>query len=98
MLIYDFVDSEEPGTLINSQIDVLYKRLRSFLDEVCNGNISAYCDDSDDTIKLAKIIKNRLLSEDIQVDQLLKIKFYIITNKVSVSYINTSFRNRIYLK
>lgn len=81
LLIYDFVDSEDPGTLINSQIDILYKRIRSFLDEACNGNINTYCDDSDDTIKLAKIIKNRLLSEDIQVDQLLKIKFYIITNK-----------------
>lgn len=82
LLIYDFVDSDSPGTLTNTQLDALYKRLRSFIDEVCNGNIENYCDDSDDIIKLSKIIKRRLMSDDAYVDSLLKIKFYIITNKV----------------
>ena len=82
LLIYDFEDSSSPSNLVNSQIEVLYKRLLAFLDEACNGNIEEYCDDSDDTIMLAKLIKKRMNAEEISPDLLLKVKFYIITNKI----------------
>lgn len=82
LLIYDFEDTSTPSNLVNSQIDILYKRLLAFLDEACNGNIEEYCDDSDDTIKLAKLIRKRMNAEEISPDLLLKVKFYIISNKI----------------
>lgn len=81
LFIYDFEDSVQPATLTNTQIDALYKRLRSFLDEVCHGDINEYCDDSDDVINLAELIKHRMSADDLDTDQILKIKFYIITDK-----------------
>lgn len=81
LIIFDFEDSFEPSTLTNSQIDLLYKRMLNFLDEVCNGNLAEYCDASDDVLKLAKLIKSRMSLSDISPDYLLKIKFYIISNK-----------------
>ena len=82
LMIYDFEDSETPSNLINSQIELLYKRLLNFLDEVCNGDIQNYCDESDDVIKLAKLIRKRMNAEELSSDLLLKVKFYIVTNKI----------------
>ena len=81
LFIYDFEDSIQPATLTNTQIDVLYKRLRNFLDEVCHGDISDYCDDSDDVIQLAELIKSRMNADDLNPNLVLRIKLYIITNK-----------------
>ncbi|MCR5837691.1 MAG: AIPR family protein, partial [Lachnospiraceae bacterium] len=82
LMIYDFEDSVSPSNLVNTQIETLYKRLLAFLDEACNGNIEEYCDDSDDTIMLARLIKKRMNAEEISSELLLKVKFYIITNKI----------------
>lgn len=82
LFIYDFEDSASPSNLANTQIETLYRRLLNFLDEVCNGDIELYCDDSDDTIKLARLIKRRMNAEEISPELLLKVKFYIITNRV----------------
>ena len=87
LFIYDFEDSTSPSTLINTQIETLYKRLLAFLDESCQGNIEEYCDDSDDTILLSKLIKRRMLASDISSELLLKVKFYIITNKILSSQV-----------
>lgn len=81
LFIYDFEDSLTPSTLINTQIDTLYKRLLNFLDEVCNGDISDYCDESDTVIELADYLKSRINAEESSDQEILKIKFYIITNK-----------------
>lgn len=81
LIIFDFEDSTDPGTVTNTQIDVLYKRMLNFLDEVLNGNLGEYCDASDDVLKLARLIKARLSLNDASPDYILKIKFYIITNK-----------------
>lgn len=81
LIIVDFEDSETPSTLTNTQIDVLYKRMLSFLDEACNGSIETYCDDSDDTIKLAKLIRRRIKTDD-PTAEVLKIKFFIVSNKI----------------
>jgi hypothetical protein len=81
LIISDFDDSLELKTLTNSQIEILYKRMLNFLDEACNGNIEEYCDDSDDTIKLARLIRNRVCPQNNDDGQILKIQFYIISNK-----------------
>lgn len=82
LMIYDFEDTETPSNLINSHIEVLYKRLLSFLDEACNGNIETYCDESDDVIKLSRLIRKRMNAEELSSDLLLRVKFYLITNKM----------------
>ncbi|MEG1313108.1 MAG: AIPR family protein [Bacilli bacterium] len=81
MIISDFEDSYEPKTLTNTMIDELYKKMLYFLDEVCNGDISYYCDDSDETIRIAKHIKNKMNALQDSDDLILKIKFYILTNR-----------------
>ena len=43
----DFQDMKEPEKLTRSRVDELYWRLYYFIDEVCNGNIGNYFDDSD---------------------------------------------------
>ena len=81
LFIYDFEDSLQPSTITSTQIDTLYKRVRNFLDEVCHGNIQDYCDDSDEVIQLAELIKKRMCADELSTDLILKVKFYIITNK-----------------
>lgn len=80
LLISDFVNSTDIELINNTQIDSLYNKMLYFLDEICNGNIADYCDDSDDTLKLAKLIRYRM-GRDNAGEALLKIKFYILTNK-----------------
>lgn len=81
MFISDFQDSFEPDTLTMTRVDELYWRLYYFLDEVCNGNINDYFDDSDDILKIARVIRKRMNAVGDDPDILLKIKFYILTNK-----------------
>lgn len=80
LLISDFVNSTDIELINNTQIDSLYNKMLYFLDEICNGNIADYCDDSDDTLKLSKLIKYRMGNENTG-EALLKIEFYILTNK-----------------
>ena len=81
MFISDFQDSFEPDKLTMSRVDELYWRLYYFLDEVCNGNINDYFDDSDDVLKIARIIRKRMSASGDDPDMLLKVKFFILTNK-----------------
>ena len=81
LIISEFQDSFNPDKLTMSKVDELYWRLYYFLDEACNGNIEDYFDESDDVLKIAIYIKNRLMPEIEKDDSILKIKFYIITNK-----------------
>ena len=78
-LISDFKDMYEPNTLTKTQIDILYKRMIVFLDEAYSGNISEYCDASDDIINVAREIKLHI-GNDISKSNILKFKFYIVTN------------------
>lgn len=80
LVISDFKDTYETGTLTNTQIDVLYKRMTSFIDETYCGNLRDYCDDADETLNISREFKRRIDSGNI-----LKFKLYIITNaKLSV--------------
>lgn len=79
LIISDFEDTYSPEDINRGQIeDVLSKRLRNFLELACNSKLENYCDDSDDVIKLARLIRNRMNDP---LEGILKIKFYIITNK-----------------
>lgn len=81
LLISDFQDSREPDKLTRTRVDELYWRLYYFLDEVCNGNISTYFDDSDDVLKISDYIRRRMNAERDDPQLVLKVKFYILTNK-----------------
>ena len=81
LFISDFENSLTPSNLTSTQIDRLYWRMYNFLDEVYNGDISQYCDDSDDCIRLGRLIKHRFDAMQDDPQLLLKIKFYIFTDK-----------------
>ena len=68
LFISDFVDTLTPENLTQSRVDELYWRLFYFLDETCNGNINNYFDDSDDIVKVARLIKRRVnaINDDVQ--------------------------------
>ncbi len=91
LFISDFHDSYDTENLTMSRVDELYWRLYYFLDEVCNGKIEDYFDDSDDILKIAKLIRKRINATGDDPGMLLKIKFYIITNKeLSTALLNTN--------
>lgn len=81
LIISEFQDSFTPDKLNMKKVDELYWRLYYFLDEACNGNITDYFDDSDDIIKIARFIKKRIIPDVDNDESVLKIKFFIITNK-----------------
>lgn len=81
LIISDFQDSYAPDKLTMTRVDELYWRLYYFLDEACNGDIANYFDDSDDILKIAKLIRKRLSVSADEEERLLKIKFCVLTNK-----------------
>ena len=81
LLISDFQDSYNTDNLTETRVDELYWRLYNFLDETCNGDISEYFDASDDILKIARLIRRRINAAGDDPEMLLKIKFFIITNK-----------------
>ena len=91
LLISDFQDSFSTENLTMTRVDELYWRLYNFLDEVSNGNIDKYFDDSDDILKISRLIRKRMKAAGDDPEMLLKIKFYIITNKeLSTALLNTN--------
>lgn len=81
LLISDFQDSYNTDNLTETRVDELYWRLYNFLDETCNGDINEYFDASDDILKVARLIRRRINTVGDDPEMLLKIKFFIITNK-----------------
>ena len=81
LLISDFQDTKEPDKLTRTRVDELYWRLYYFLDEVCNGSINSFFDDSDDVLKIASYIRRRINADSDDPELVLKVKFYILTNK-----------------
>ena len=59
----------------------MYWRLYYFLDEVCNGRTEDYFDDSDDILRVAKMFRKRMTCNIDDPQLILKIKFYVLTNK-----------------
>ena len=81
LFINDFQDTYETENLTGSKVDELYWRMYYFLDEVCNGKIVNYFDDSDDALKIAALIKRRMNAIGDDPEQILKIRMFILTNK-----------------
>lgn len=81
MIISDFQDSFETEKLTMTRVDELYWRLYYFLDETCNGRIEDYFDDSDDIIKVCRLIRKRINAANDDENQVLKIRFFVLTNK-----------------
>lgn len=81
LFINDFQDTYETENLTGSKVDELYWRMYYFLDEVCNGKIANYFDDSDDALKIAALIKRRMNAIGDDPEQILKIRMFILTNK-----------------
>ena len=95
ILISDFHNSENPVTLINSQIDTLYSRMQNFIDEAYQGNISDFCDESDQTIDIARQIR-KLIGKSSFESSVLKFKFYIITNSVLSSRVKSIQKENLF--
>lgn len=81
LFISDFQDSLETEKLTMGRVDELYWRLYYFIDEAVNGKIDEYFDDSDDVIGVSNYLKRRINANLDSSEQVLKIKFYILTNK-----------------
>lgn len=81
LIISDFQDSFNPDKLTMSRVDELYWRLYYFLDEACNGVLSNFFDDSDDILKIGRLLKKRLALDADEDIRILKIKFFVLTNK-----------------
>ena len=81
LFISDFQDSYTPENLNMGRVDELYWRLYYFLDEACNGSLGDYFDDSDDILKIGRLIKKRINATGDDEDRILKIKLFILTNK-----------------
>ncbi len=81
LVISDFQDSHETDNLTMSRVDDLYWRMYYFLNEICNGRMEDYFDDSDDILKVARLIRKRMNALADDPEQILKVKLYIITNK-----------------
>ena len=78
LIISDFQDTMEPENLTQTQIGSLTSKLTNFLDEVCNGQLELYCDDSDEILSLASILRTRIKDRQASV---LKIKYFVLSNK-----------------
>ncbi len=79
LIICDFEDSYNPEDINRKQIeDVLAKRLRNFLELSYNDEIRKYCDDSDEVLNLARMIRAQLNDN---MSGVLRVRFIIITNK-----------------
>lgn len=94
LLISDFQNTIEKATLTNTRIDELYSRMRNFIEEAYNGDIRRFCDDSDPIIDIAKELKTRIGTSNL-TSEILKFKFFIITNAVLSTQVKSTTRANI---
>ena len=69
----DFQDSHDTDNLTMSRVDDLYWRMYYFLNEICNGRMEDYFDDSDDILKVARLLRKRMTALADDPEQLLKV-------------------------
>ena len=74
-------EREEVETLTNSRINEIVSHMENFIEECCEGNISDYCDDSDQAIILAKEFKKKI-GKSMLESEILRFKFVILSNKI----------------
>ena len=81
LLITDYSDEPQPAALTASRFDELYWRLFYYLDETCHGKISTYLAADSKAFQASKLIRHRMESVADDLESILKIKFYILTNR-----------------
>lgn len=80
MIASDFVNEiDNIPTLTNTRIDELFMHMRNFIEESAEGDISAYCDDSDQAINVAKEIKAKI-GKSMLTTEISRFKFIILSN------------------
>ena len=94
LLISDFQNTIEKTTLTNTRIDELYSRMRNFITEAYNGDIRRFCDAADPIIDIAKELKTRIGMGSLN-SEILKFKFFIITNSVLSIQVKTTTRENV---
>lgn len=72
---------DSKSTLTNTRIDELVNRMQNFIDEAVNGNISRYCDDSDNALILAKEFKEKIGNSLLNAE-IVRFKYIIISNSI----------------
>ena len=75
LFISDFSNEEEISTLTNSQIDILYGRMKAFVENSINGYIREKCEISNLGYALSCDLQDR-------INEISKFRFYILTDKV----------------
>ena len=81
LIITDFVDSPEAGTLTNEDIRILYNKMQYFIKDAVEGHIAkAASDESDQIIDIANEFKHKI-GKDIDTTEITAFRFFIITNK-----------------
>lgn len=82
MIASDFINEiDNTPTLTNTRIDELFMHMRNFIEESVEGDVSAYCDDSDPAINIAKEIKTKV-GKSMLTTEILRFKFIILSNAV----------------
>lgn len=82
MIASDFINEiDNTPTLTNTRIDELFMHMRNFIEESVEGDVSAYCDDSDSAINIAKEIKTKV-GKSMLTTEILRFKFIILSNAV----------------
>ena len=82
MIASDFINEiDNTPTLTNTRIDELFLHMRNFIEESVEGDVSAYCDDSDPAINIAKEIKTKV-GKSVLATEILRFKFIILSNAV----------------
>ena len=76
-VFYNERDSKH--NLAEGGVNDILSHMQNFIQEVDKGNISKYCDDSDDIIQVAKEIKGKM-GKGMVTTEILRFKFFIITN------------------
>lgn len=80
LLITDFVDDVNAGTLTNEDITKLYNRMQYFIQDAAEGLIAkAASDESDQIIDIAKEFRDKIGTMD--KTEITGFRFYIVTNK-----------------
>lgn len=80
LIASDFSNNRDDApTLTNTRITDLYTHMRNFLDEVVNGRISDYCDDSDEANDIAKEFRKHIGKGLLNTD-IMRFKFYILSD------------------
>ncbi len=91
LFITDFTNSNELRTITNTEIDKLYSRVEAFVVNSLNGYIAENCEESSEAYGFSREISER-------IDEIIKFRFYILTDKVLSDRVKSISKKDIYKK